>query len=376
MPKNKITDEQIVEDILKVKEKVGKIPTQKDYKENGAFAVNSILNRKPWNAWLKEIFDTTNVKFSNESNKKISNKDLLDNLKSLIEKLGRVPEQKELSLGKHSLNAYKRAFGNYSSALKELGLNAAIRYNLSDEEILEDIVRVYNDLGRVPSFEEFGKLNNTVSAVSVGNRFGSWNNAIKKSGLKIAASRNVSKEEVIDALAVWFKENNNDIRCLEYWAIRRAKDLGKFPYSNPTISSRFDNKPWAEIIKECGYDYESINQFIKRGCFSGFDGRIYLSSIEKQVGDLLFDLKKNEKIKDYEYEKKVCKDRDWTCDFYIIKNDDILWLEIDGMLSNRKDPYSSGENEKIEYYKTNNMNYFIITYRLSDIKKAVIDLIG
>ena len=61
MAKNKITDEQIMEDILKVKEKAGKIPTQDSYKKYGSFSINSILNRKPWNAWLKELFGTTNV---------------------------------------------------------------------------------------------------------------------------------------------------------------------------------------------------------------------------------------------------------------------------------------------------------------------------
>lgn len=376
MPTEKITDEQIKKDILKVKEKIGKIPTQDNYKEYGLFSINSILNRKPWNAWLKEIFGIINIAVSGSNGMKVSNDELINNLRELYEKLGRVPKQEELKLGKYSKNAYKRAFGNYSSALKELGLKANVQFNLTDEEILNDIIRISDDIGETPSVDEFNELSKTITAHSVCNRFGTWNNAIKKAGLSISHNQKVSKEEVVEALQSWFKENNNDIGCLEYWALRKARSLNKFPYSTNTISEKFDHKAWDEIMKECGYDYETINQFFKRGCFNGFDGKVYLSSIEKQVGDLLFDLKKDGKIKDYEYEKKVCEDRDWTCDFYIIKNNNVLWLEVDGMSNSRKDPYNSGENEKIEYYKTNNMNYFIITYRLSDIKKTVIDLIG
>ena len=189
--------------------------------------------------------------------------------------------------------------------------------------------------------------------------------------IPIVYSSSVSKEDVIEALRAWMEKNNDDISCLEYWAIRKAKELGNFPYCNATIYSKFDNKPCEDIMKECGYNYESVNQFFKRGRFSGFDGRTYLSSIEKQVGDFLFELKKEGKITDYEYEKNVCEDRAWTCDFYVIKDSGNLWLEIDGMSASRKDPYNSGENEKIEYYKDNGFDYFVITYKLADIFKAL-----
>jgi hypothetical protein len=44
-----------------------------------------------------------------------------------------------------------------------------------------------------------------------------------------------------------------------------------------------------------------------------------------------------------------------------------IWLEVDGMNSNRNIPYKSNENEKIEYYKPNQMTHAIISYRDSSL---------
>ena len=46
------------------------------------------------------------------------------------------------------------------------------------------------------------------------------------------------------------------------------------------------------------------------------------------------------------------------------------------MSASRKDPYNSGDNEKIEYYKNNSFDYFVITYKLADIFKALRDKLG
>lgn len=377
MTTEKITNELIEEDILKVYRQIGKIPTQENYKMYGLYSLSSVLNKNPWNIWLNKIFGKVNFDVGGVSEKKISKEDLLQNLKDLIELLGKTPTQEELKLGKYSKNAYRREFGNYSSALKELNLKPKVNFNLTNDEILEDLRRVNKELGRVPSYNEFSKLNNSVSATSASKKFGSWNGFLAAAGLNSTWVPLVSKKDVIDALSDWFDKNNKDVACLEYWAIRKAKERGDFPYCNLTISKNFEKKPWAEIMKECGYDYETVDQFIKRGRFQGFDGRTYLSSIEKQVGDCLLDLKKRGEINDYEYEKKVCAERNWTCDFVIENNNaDYIWLEIDGMLNNRKNPYLSEENEKIEYYKENNFNYFILTYRTPDIKKAIKELVG
>ena len=69
----------------------------------------------------------------------------------------------------------------------------------------------------------------------------------------------------------------------------------------------------------------------------------------------------------------VCPEKSWTCDFVI---DNRIWIEVDGMKNNRSVPYQSGENEKIQYYKDNNMKYEIISYRNSNIPRKLLAIIS
>jgi len=371
---NKYSDDDIKDDIRKVKEVIKKIPTQKEYSLYGKISLSLILGRKPWNSWLVELFSNTNHKITNGNGNglKVSNKELLDNLKYLHDLFGRAPRQSELEFGKYGRAAYSRAFGSFSNALKKIGLTAKIQCGLTNEQLIDDLIRIYNEIGRTPSFEEFDKLSKTVSNVTMANRFGTWNKAVSAAGIPIVHNQKVSKEEVVEAIHKWVKDNDDDICCLEYYKLRKAGGSGKFPYAVNTISNKFDNISWEDIMKECGYDYETTNQFFKRGYFKGCDDITYLSSIEKQMGDFLFELKTQNRIKDYEYERYVCDEKTWTCDFVIKQNDGVeLWLEVDGMKNARKNPYNSGENEKIEYYKNNNFNYFIVTIDMNDIKKTL-----
>ena len=172
-----------------------------------------------------------------------------------------------------------------------------------NEELLNDVKRVYKLLGHTPSVMEFKEHTQTTSWVTVCGRFGhSWTNVLRAAEIPIMTNHIVSKQEVIDAINIWFINNKNDIRCLEYWKIRKAGDRKEFPYSCNTIKVKFEGLLWEEIMKEIGYtDYETKDPYEKR-CYSvGLDGCEYQSSIEKEAGDILYELKLNNKIFDYFY---------------------------------------------------------------------------
>ena len=252
----KYSIEDIKNDIVRVKELVNKIPTQNDYKTHGMISINTILNKNPWRVWLKELFNETNREFINNGNGlKILDKELIENLSALVEKFGRAPLKEELVFGKYSYSSYVRAFGSFSKALKKINLLPKIQYGLSDQELLDDVKRVYNELERTPSFNEFTKLSNTVTATTILTKFGSWNKALVIAGIPINYNKNVTKDEVILALQKWMEENKNDVNCLSYWSIRLASKDDRFPYSPITISNRFDNKSWEEIMKECAQTF-------------------------------------------------------------------------------------------------------------------------
>lgn len=63
----------------------------------------------------------------------------------------------------------------------------------------------------------------------------------------------------------------------------------------------------------------------------------------------------------FEYEKRVCSEHTWTCDFYIAKND--LWIEYDGLEANRDHTRAKAYNRdhpKIAYYAENGYKYVVL----------------
>lgn len=77
--------------------------------------------------------------------------------------------------------------------------------NISDDEIVQDIIRVAKELGTdaiaMPDYQNKGKF----SASLIEKRFG-WNNAVKKAGLTIKNRRNISQQDLFQEIErVWRK---------------------------------------------------------------------------------------------------------------------------------------------------------------------------
>ena len=80
-----------------------------------------------------------------KSHKKITNQELIDNLILLSKKLGRTPKKEDLTVGKYSNNTYRRAFGTFTKSLIAAGLKPNEIRGMSDEELLNEIKRVYSE---------------------------------------------------------------------------------------------------------------------------------------------------------------------------------------------------------------------------------------
>lgn len=76
--------------------------------------------------------------------------------------------------------------------------------DIQDEELLGDLVRVANELGKdkvtIDEYNERGRFHNT----TLTRRFGSWFTALEKAGLKRTRNLNIPDEELFDNLVdVW-----------------------------------------------------------------------------------------------------------------------------------------------------------------------------
>jgi len=305
--------------------------------------------------------------------KKISNEDLIENLQELYIKLGRVPKKIDIQVNKGSkygCSAYIRAFGTLANSLLAADLKPHQIRGLEKKDVVEDIKKIYKQLGYTPQHEEYKKYSNIAySFPTICKLFGSWTKALIAAEVPVSNAGKANKEFILQELQKWYVKNNCDVNCLSYWTLRHAKKNGEFVFSCATIKNHFPNMVWEKIMKQIDPLYETKDPFIGRKSYEGKDGNEYLSLLELRVGDYLCDLKEQNKISDYDYEMPVCIDKLWTCDFVVESNGKKLWLELDGMKNNRKMPYSSGHNEKINYYIENKFDYAVLTHSNNIVNK-------
>lgn len=352
------TKEFILEEYKKLSEKLGRVPSKNDVNKNiKTFSSSTII---------KYFGGFENIQilcgFTSNKNNIISNDELLNNLQNIINKLEKIPSRDEIDkFGKYSSNAYKRAFGSISKAIFLLGYKPTkARFKYSEKELYNEIIRIKNKLGYIPTIEEFCKISLiSYKKIKSTTKNMPWHCILIKAGIndidikklmKHGISNNELKEEII-------RLKNKIGRYPTYYDVRRESK-----FSDNTYHLRFGS--WAKTMHALGFsDYVSQSVFHNQQHILGKDGITYRSRFEARIADSLFDLLENDKILNYEYEKKVCYDKTWTCDFVIKKLDGSeLWIEADGMAHNRKEPYDI-RNPKIKYYIDNKMKYFILSYR-------------
>lgn len=112
--------------------------------------------------------------------------DLIADLQELADELGKTPTSKDMrELGAHSDYQYRAAFGTWNAAIDEAGLErngtgGTCQYTEAD--LIEDLRRVADELGKSPSAPEMDRLGEA-SSDTYARRFDSWNGALAEAGL-------------------------------------------------------------------------------------------------------------------------------------------------------------------------------------------------
>lgn len=80
-------------------------------------------------------------------------------------------------------------------------------YNTPDQDLLDDLKRVADKLSLSKiSSRNYDNNGGKYSSGTIGVRFGSWNNALEKAGLKLVQQRNVSEKELFENIEeVWIQ---------------------------------------------------------------------------------------------------------------------------------------------------------------------------
>lgn len=83
-----------------------------------------------------------------------------------------------LGLGKFSIDTYIRRFGSWLAALEKADLSKTFHRNITEDELFENLSRVWAETGIQPSFHALGKSRSKYSSATYVHRFKSWNQAL------------------------------------------------------------------------------------------------------------------------------------------------------------------------------------------------------
>ena len=175
-----LTDEEMLEALRKLAEKLGKTPTHRDTKKESSMpSANAYIQRfGTWNNALKLAGLQVNKK-----HRHMTDEELLEALRKLAKKLGKTPRQQDLSKDSSmpSSATYIKRFGGWNNAIRMAGLQ--INKNFSDKELLDMLRDFAKKLGKTPSLRNLEKDPSMPSAKTFTSHFGSWLNALELAGL-------------------------------------------------------------------------------------------------------------------------------------------------------------------------------------------------
>jgi superfamily II DNA or RNA helicase len=209
-----------------------------------------------------------------------TDQELLDDLKRLYRQHGRVTSAKVLRYGIISPSVYRKRFGSFNEAMILAGLTVNNR-RYSKEELLEDMKNIANKLGRAPTTPEYDKLGIASGAIMV-NAFGTWNKAVKASGLNPVreyATREGIKNDVrncieklgrVPTLSEYVEIGKWSRQTMTpYWKSfgTLIRELGYEPIKNQRIEADLLKQDLLEVYKKLGRP-PSVKEYLKHGKFS------------------------------------------------------------------------------------------------------------
>ncbi len=180
-PGQRISKRELLSEIGRVREKLGHPPSRDELTEHGKYS------RAPYERVFGSISAAREAAgFSRElpSRQTIPDEDLLSEIDRLAEKLGRTPTIEALrKYGKYTHPTYRRAFGGWNEALREAGYEPNKLHQIDEEQIIAEIQRLKDVLERTPSVTDMDEFGN-ISATTAIQRFGSWDDAVSSAGLE------------------------------------------------------------------------------------------------------------------------------------------------------------------------------------------------
>ncbi len=178
---NPITDEELLDDLKQVaRDENTETITQQLYGNRGKFDCTTVSRR--FGSWKEALLRAGLSPGDNRRPQlRISKEELLCDLRRIakLNNSNTVTQRTYNDNGRHAYNTLIRTFGSWNSALRNAGLDISNRVMVSDEELFENILLLWQKTGRQPRRRELSRPPSTISPGPYKRRFGTWTKALE-----------------------------------------------------------------------------------------------------------------------------------------------------------------------------------------------------
>ena len=175
-----ISDQELIQDVQDVAKSLGKDTlTGSEYSLHGKY-YHSTLQRR-FGSW-KKVLEACNLETVGHNFKcNISNEEMITDLKRVagIVSLESPTRESYDKYGKYHSATLCRKYGSWNNVLKFAGMKLNLNRKMSNEEMFEEIERVWTILGRQPTTTDIKNGISKYSLNSYARRFGGWRKALE-----------------------------------------------------------------------------------------------------------------------------------------------------------------------------------------------------
>ena len=185
----------MISEIQRLADELGKPPAVHQMRDQGKLGVTTISSEfGTWSAALEHAGYEPNKEMG------VSEEKLTQELTRLRDELGRPPKAEEMSRhGAYSIGTFERRFGSWNTALERAGFDLHNRTNIPRDELLDELTRLSNALGRTPTSIDM-ESNGRFGHATYSSTFGSWNEAIREANLTVNVRSDIPEPELLDEL--------------------------------------------------------------------------------------------------------------------------------------------------------------------------------
>lgn len=171
------SDAQLLAEMDRLVDELGRSPTITEMDVVGAYSADTYKER--FDSWAKALHTAGYEPIKQHG---ISEDAILSEITRLAEEIGDPPTASEMrSKGKFTVTTAQNRFGSWNQALEAAGYDPNNRYRISDEELLEEVHRLVDELGKVPTAQEMGD-HGEFSHRPYFKRWDGWQAAIRSAG--------------------------------------------------------------------------------------------------------------------------------------------------------------------------------------------------